>query len=293
MTISSPNRRVLRSLQDVMTDCIEINEFELAYFASFVLMEAEGRCAELGVSVTPEDISKASADLVKLFSSPHCFGDAHACPDDEGNDVVDSNHSGGQLDHFAIGVKYVEQCANIDLNLDSCLTTKTFDFFKSLESSPTMHRPRQLQESEYGGGEDCIVPEIDDALLNAVTFEAKEQCIASTGTPISDQKYSSSVEVIRHFLDAQSCWQSLCEEGDNPSRMLLEIIFEEIGICAKADLDAIDPCLLDQIFELLFNSNESPAEDLRRKLQRSLSDQDMPICYAHVRDVSNQVVNFA
>eukprot|EP00986_Skeletonema_menzelii_P014275 scaffold9235_cov152-Skeletonema_menzelii.AAC.5 len=277
-TISSPNHRVVRSLQDVMTDCVAINEFELAYFASFVLMEAEGRCAELGVFVTPEDISKASADLVKLFSSPHCFGDAHACPDDDGNDAY---HGGGHLDHFAIGVKYVEQCANIELNLDSCLTTKTFDFFKSLDSSPSMHRPRQLQESDNVGEENCTVPEIDDTMLNAITFEAKQQCIAATGTPISDQEYSSSVEVMRDFLDAQSCWQSLCEEGENPSRMLLEIIFEEIGICAQADLDAIDQCLLNQVFELLFNSEESPAEDgigdLRRKLQRSLSDQDMPI----------------
>ena len=58
---------------------------------------------------------------------------------------------------------------------------------------------------------------------------------------------------------------------------MLEIIFEEIGICSQADLDAIDPCLLDQIFELLFNSDESPGAeggigDLRRKLQRSVSD---------------------
>jgi len=36
--------------------------------------------------VTLEDVSRASADLVTLFSSPHCWGDAHACPeDDDGN----------------------------------------------------------------------------------------------------------------------------------------------------------------------------------------------------------------
>eukprot|EP00985_Skeletonema_marinoi_P002962 scaffold1218_cov220-Skeletonema_marinoi.AAC.1 len=142
-----------------------------------------------------------------------------------------------------------------------------------------MHRSLQLQDSD--NSEDCIVPEVDEALLNALAFDAKQQCIAATGTPISDQEYSSSVEVMHDFLDAQNCWQSLCAEGENPSRMLLEIIFEEIGICAQADLDAIDPCLLNRIFELIFASDESPPEggigDLRRKLQRSLSNQDIPI----------------
>jgi len=81
----------LRSLQeavngDMEADCVVVNESDLAFFASFVLMEVEGRCAEMGVSVTLEDVSRASADLVTLFSSPHCWGDAHACPeDDDGN----------------------------------------------------------------------------------------------------------------------------------------------------------------------------------------------------------------
>jgi len=78
----------LRSLQKVVnedgnTDCVVVNKNELAFFASFVLMEAQRRCVELGVSVILEDISKASADLVNLFGSPHCWGDTHACPDDD------------------------------------------------------------------------------------------------------------------------------------------------------------------------------------------------------------------
>jgi len=288
LTSSNPNHRVLRSLQDVMNgesdaDCVEVNEFELAFFASFILMEAEGQCAELNISVTPEDIAKASADLVTLFGSPHCFGGPHACPDDDGNNddgnIVEPNQGHGQLDPFNIAVKYVEECAGIVLPDDSCLTMKTIDFFKSWGSSPSMHRSLQLQDSD--NSQDCIVPEVDEALLNALAFDAKQQCIAATGTPISDQEYSSSVEVMHDFLDAQNCWQSLCAEGENPSRMLLEIIFEEIGICAQADLDAIDPCLLNRIFELIFTSDESPPEggigDLRRKLQRSLSNQDIPI----------------
>ncbi len=288
MTTYNPNHRhrALRSLQDVMTDCVEVNEFELAFFASFMLMEVEGRCNALGVSLTPEDISKASDDLVTLFSSTHCFGDAHACDhgNDDGNDdeydggtVVAPDQGEGQLDHFAIGIKYVEQCANIELDLDSCLTRKTLDFFKSWGSSPSMHRSLQYEESDEGG---CMVPEIDETLLNALAFDAKQQCIAATGTPISDEEYNSSVEAMYEFVNAQNCWLSLCEEGENPSRMLLEITFEEIGICAQADLDAIDPCLLNQIFDLIFNVGESSDEggigDLRRKLQRSLSNQDVP-----------------
>jgi hypothetical protein len=276
--------RVLRSLQGVMNgesngDCVVVNEFELSFFASFVLMEAQGRCAALDVFVTPEDISKASADLVKLFGSPHCWGDTHACPDDVDDDAfLDFTPNEGEqlLDHFMIAVKYVEQCANIDLNLDSCMTMKTIDFFKSWgssSSSSSMHR--LLQESDnIAGDEECIVPEIDEATLNVIAFEAKQQCMAATGTPISDQEYSSSVEVMQGFLDAQNCWLALCAEDETPSRMLLEIIFEEIGICAQANLDAIDPCLLNQIFELIFvnsEGGEGSLGDVRRKLQRSLS----------------------
>lgn len=84
----------LRSLQeavngDTEADCVEVNESDLAFVASFVLMDARGRCAEKGVSVTWEDISKASADLIMLFSSPHCWGDAHACPEDDASHAED------------------------------------------------------------------------------------------------------------------------------------------------------------------------------------------------------------
>ena len=290
---------VLRSLQEVMNgesndDCVVVNEFELEFIASFFLMEVEGRCTELGVLVTPEDISKASADFVKLFGSPHCWGDAHACPDEGDDDYYTSNNNitdvddvfepkqgFGQLDHFMIAVKYVEQCASIDLNLDSCLSMKTIDFFKSWDSSPSMQRRSLEESSDNVAGQDCIVPEIDTATLQVIAFDAKQQCIAATGTPISDEEYSSSVEVMQDFLDAENCWLSLCEEDETPSRMLLEIIFEEIGICAQANLDAIDPCLLNQIFEIMFISEESSPSlgDVRRKLQRSLSqhhDRSIP-----------------
>ena len=84
VTSSNPNHRFLRSLEDLITDCVEDNEFELEFFASFILMEAEGRCAEMGVSVTSEDVSRASADFVTLFSSPLCWGNDHACTEDDG-----------------------------------------------------------------------------------------------------------------------------------------------------------------------------------------------------------------
>eukprot|EP00984_Skeletonema_dohrnii_P026263 scaffold15583_cov119-Skeletonema_dohrnii-CCMP3373.AAC.5 len=189
LTSSNPNHRVLRSLQDVMNgesdaECVEVNEFELAFFASFILMEAEGQCAELDISVTPEDIAKASADLVTLFGSPHCFGGPHACPDDGGNNgnIVEPNQGHGQLDPFNIAVKYVEECASIELP-DSCLTMKTIDFFKSWGSSPSMHRSLQLQDSD--NSQDCIVPEVDEALLNALAFDDVTICnLSNTGNPL-------------------------------------------------------------------------------------------------------------
>ena len=109
MTFSSPNHRVLRSLQDVMTDCVQVDEVELAYVASFMLMEAEGRCAELGVSVTLEDISKASTDLVKLFSSPHCFGGVHACPDEEEEVNIDNADPDGNITSLENGTSFLSE----------------------------------------------------------------------------------------------------------------------------------------------------------------------------------------
>ena len=101
-------RRVLRSLQDVVNgdgtaDCVVVDEVDLAFFASFVLMDAQGRCAELGLSITLEDITKASTDLVKLFGSPHCWGDAHACPDYDDDTHADDDVFGPNQDTVGDG----------------------------------------------------------------------------------------------------------------------------------------------------------------------------------------------
>ena len=300
-SMSTSNNRVLRSLQEVMNgentaDCVEVNEYELHFFATFVLMEAEGRCAEDGILVSSEHISKASDDLVKLFGSPHCFGDAHACPDDGDSwdddyainntntddvDVFDPGHDGGNVDYAMIAIEYIEQCANIELNLDSCVTRNTIDFFMSWGSTALMPMHRSLQHEEPSEKE-CIVPEIDEAMLNLITFESKQKCLATTGTPISDQEYNNAVEVMSTFIGAQHCWQSLCEEGDNPSRMFMEIVFKEIGVCAQANLDAVDQCVMDEVFDLIFSlsGEESSPEDgldgIRRKLNRSLANQEIP-----------------
>ena len=86
--------RTLRSLQgavhdDEGMDCIVVNEIDLAFFASFVLSYAQGRCAEQGVLVTAQDISKTSTDIVQLFGATHCWGGPRACPDDDLNDMND------------------------------------------------------------------------------------------------------------------------------------------------------------------------------------------------------------
>ncbi len=76
-------------IEDMEADCVVVNESDLAFFAFFVLMEAEGCCAQMGVAVTSEDVSRVSADFVTLFSSPYCWGNAHACPEDDvGNALV-------------------------------------------------------------------------------------------------------------------------------------------------------------------------------------------------------------
>ena len=74
-----------------------------------------------------------------------------------------------------------------------------------------------------------------------------------------------------NFFGADQCWVSLCEEGSNPSELMLRIVLEEIAHCAGADFGD-HQCIYDQVFALLFTSDASDStfDGVRRKLEHAL-----------------------
>jgi len=185
------------------------------------------------------------------------------------------------MNYFNIAVKYIEQCAGLDLNMTTCLASSTMDAFtaRGAASSEPSHDDdyhgqssgqRFLQTSSDDDDNECIPPELDELTMRYMIGESKQQCM-SNGLVISDQEFEDTVGDFMDFFGAQNCWVALCEEESNPSAIFLKIMFEEIAQCAGAELD-FNPCLLDQIFEIIFSSDDPDGtfDGVRRKLEHSL-----------------------
>jgi len=289
---NSDAERVRRKLIDSLdsqdsSSCEESSYEELEFYLSFVLMGSETNC-----SVTTEEITKATSDLATIFTTQHCwFNDCEenhedysdnddyleddcwddGCDDDHGVIIEDG------LDYFNIAIKYIEQCSGLDLNTTTCLASSTIDTFTEWGTAPNVqsqnNHHRLLETSE---DDECTPPEFDEPSMRYIVEESKQQCMIR-GHVISDQELNETVGDFMDFFGAESCWISLCEEESSPSEMMLQIMFEEIAQCAGAELD-FNPCLLDQIFQIVFFSEDSDDsfDGVRRKLEEALSSSDEP-----------------
>ena len=215
--------------------CEPPNQAEISwYVSSLILPEAEAKCSELGVALSSEEREQAVSEFTAIFAAPHCFGE-DPCEDDDGwsddgwhddgwNDDGWHNDDGpmgptGGINYFEVAVKYVEQCAGINvLDSDSCLVTATLDTFAMWGASPIAGH-RFLQEG--GGGDECAPPELDEATLRYIVEGSKQTCLGK-GLAVSDEEFEATVSNFGDLLGAGDCWMSLCD--DEPNELLLQIM---------------------------------------------------------------------
>ncbi|KAL3811967.1 hypothetical protein ACHAXA_011294 [Cyclostephanos tholiformis] len=252
-----------RKLQS-SSGCQRQSKSEIMFQVSNFLEGAEAMCFELGEPVSQTQLEKANTDLVSIFAATHCIGGCEEDTNDDGdhNDDDDCMQSG--INSVNIAIKFISQCANLDLNTDTCLALHTINALIA-GSLPSDHynRHRFLQTSSNEGG--CIPPELDESMLRPIVEGSMQQCQST------EQEVDDTVSTFMLLFGAQSCWVDLCAEQANPSEVLVGIMLQEMGQCAGAKLDVINQCLLDQIFALI-SSPES--HDLRRSLQLIPGESD-------------------
>ena len=127
--------------------------------SSDMLLEADARCAEQGLTVDSQDLGEATEQLTKLFLTRRCFGGVPSDCDggaDDHHDLevstsaddssADGDHSSSssELQYFDILVSYVEECdGSFEMNTDDCLVRETIDFMTS------MGGPSALKQFEH------------------------------------------------------------------------------------------------------------------------------------------------
>ena len=260
--------------------------------------DVQGKCLEQGVSLSSQQLDKAIIDTAKIFAAPHCWGqegggcDEPAQDDDHNLDHHDDTTNNGGLNYVNIAIKYVEQCASLELNTETCLVSNSLDTFMSWGAAPMLGSPnhdqwqssdssghRRFLQMDSNGGPVCMAPELDSALLRYIVEESKYDC-TSKGLVISDQEFEETLDDFKDIFGAQDCWVALCEEGSNPSDVLLKIMLEEIAVCAGAEIDNVNPCLMDQLLAILFSPDSLGFDDddyegdafdgLRRRLEHTV-----------------------
>lgn len=148
--------------------------------------------------------------------------------------------------------------------------------------SPSQSHHRFLQMASGDDVDQCQAPELPNELfVRSIVDGAKDDCM-NKGLVISDQEVDDTVADFVSLFGAQECWIQLCEEGSNgngPSEFMIQIMIEEIASCAGADLESIDPCLFDQMMNLLFSgpSNDDgfggdSLDRVRRKLEHTFDN---------------------
>jgi hypothetical protein len=242
--------------------CLGPSESEIMLQVSYFLEGAEAKCSELGEPVSQAQLDKATTDLTTIFAATHCNGGCEEEMNDDGDGDGDHHEYDDEcmqsgINSVNIAIKFIEQCAGLDLNTDSCLASETINALMAGSlPSDQQKRHRFLQASSNEGG--CIPPEMDESILRPIVEGSMQQC------PSTDQEVDETVSTFTSLFGAHSCWEELCAEQSNPSEALVEIMLQEMSQCAGANLDTINQCLLDQIFALISSPD---SHDLRRSLQ--------------------------
>ncbi|KAL7482197.1 hypothetical protein ACHAW6_007888 [Cyclotella cf. meneghiniana] len=269
--INSNETSFRRSLQAVIgTDslCKKQNEYELHMVVTWMLHTAQQPCSN--TTLTSTDFDKAVSDLVTLFGSPECFGQTDCYDDNTLNSTVmhtnddtffDSASDG--LNFVNIGIKFVEQCSGLSLDMRDCLVSTAIHMMTSGEDPS---RQRLLQDQGDGP---CSAPEFDEAIFRSLLDDVRKQC-SSKYIEYSTDEYEDRASHLLRFFGAESCWISLCEESMHPSDNFLMMLFEEIAVCAGTEADVVNQCLWKQSFDIFISldrADDSQPMSARRALQ--------------------------
>jgi len=268
--------RLLESLRDDSYCESPPSELELYMGAAYIVEGVQSQCPN---TLSSTEFDATVAGLVELFGSPQCFGEPPC--DDENDDVIiiaqddtftgdDSNNG---MDIFDIGMKYVEQCAGIELDRDDCIVSAIFDMM----SSQDMSRRRFLEEGETS----CSAPDISEEMLLALLSGARGQCLYKS-IEYTEEEYEQRRAQVLGFFGAESCWIDLCEEFMNPSEAFMMLFVEEVADCAGAQLDLVNQCLVDGVFDLMFslgdeNNTDVVGADMSRRVLRVLSNDETDV----------------
>lgn len=258
---------IQRKLQDPTSTCEQSYLLNgVAMYAATMLEEGKVKCAAQDISVGTDQLLKAHSDLVSVFSAQQCWGvDSDTdCEVVTSDDDID-NTGGDGINGLGVAIRYIELCAGVDVNMDSCLTSTSISALLPVAFAQTQpYRGRLLQLSDIDS--ECIAPELSELTLRYIVGESAIKC-SSKGVDASEEEIEQTVNNFMNFFGAQQCWLALCEEQADPSAVMFKLFFEEIAQCSGAHLNW-NPCLSDQLFELISSGppNDS-SEGVRRKLQ--------------------------
>jgi hypothetical protein len=224
------------------------SEEDIGPFIGLMLHGVEQNCTASGVLISQADLSTAYEELVKLFlAPPHCWGDnsTQGCNDyQEGVPQDDNDDDGGLEFYYDVAVKYVEQCAGLDFDMDDCFISTAFDM---LTSGQPLRRRRFLQESSPCDSAGVVVPE---EILLGVFSSARMQCF-SKSISYTTEEYEQRMNQMKDFFGAESCWIDLCEETMDPSDTFMTIFMESAAECAGSESEVVNKCLWDNVISFL------------------------------------------
>jgi len=216
----------------------------------------------LGVATST---TTAGNPLIKLSSPSLTTNEPNHNNNDEGFNPVN------------IYFEYLNQCSEAELDKDSCLVSKTIQFFSEMDGPPSSMGDDDgeilLAPVESGGEDnDCDTPDVSEQDLRYIMDSVRLECGS-----VPEQEFESAVAGFTTLFSNVECNEKLCDDESLPSDPLfIEIMFEEASACAGVEPD-MPVCLRDHILGLLFS--EPPDMDwdddytqgggLQRKLQNS------------------------
>ena len=173
--------------------------------------------------------------------------------------------------------EYLNQCSEAELDKDSCLVSKTIQFFSEMDGPPSSMGDDDdgeilLAPVESGGEDnDCDTPDVSEQDLRYIMDSVRLECGS-----VPEQEFESAVAGFTTLFSNVECNEKLCDDESLPSDPLfVEIMFEEASACAGVEPD-MPICLRDHILGLLFTEppdmdwdDDGTSQGLQRKLQNS------------------------
>jgi hypothetical protein len=314
---SSNSSQFRRSLQGDMP-CSRPSYDELQLGVTLLLAAAQQYCPETSMSTI--EFNEAVSSIVTILGSPGCFGQPMCEVGDDDNitiynddtqwknftevdDSLEDDIESEGIDPIDIGIKFIEQCVEIEFDHDDCLVSTIFDIMKS--NVPREHRSLEVligpevvhevvQEVEEDDDDEIAhqtgptprdpISGVSGEALHIMLAGARHQCL-NRGVEYSEEEYEIKVNKFMTFFGADECWISLYDESQNGGSAFHKIMVGEIAVCAGVQVDALNQCLWDQFLDDLVPADEPGAGSniARRMLQAARGNEthsdDDGMCY--------------